>query len=132
MEITFDETVTKRLLGLMGFQDKKDLLTKPSAVDFVLDFDHTLSSEQLESTCCGITRYRIVAVEKGQVPPIFDGQISSSLGPFYCKKWGMMYFDETMNVRLTANHLIEIMGRGEQIAPHIEIVDYRKQAVLTR
>ncbi len=54
------------------------------------------------------------------MPPIFDGQISSSLGPFYCKKWGMMYFDETMNVR------------GEQIAPHIEIVDYRKQAVLTR
>lgn len=115
MKITFDETIKKRLIEL----------TELSAADFVLDFDHTLSSENIGSSCCGITRYRIVAVKKGTVPAVFDGRIDSPLGEFFCKKWGMMYFDEEMNVRLTNNRLIEIMGRGEQIAPHIEIVDYR-------
>lgn len=38
-----------------------------------------------------------------------------------------MYFDENMRVRVTTNHLIEIMGDGEKIAPHIEIVDSRHQ-----
>ena len=117
MKITFDDTITQRLLALI--EDKP--------ADFVLDFDHTLSSETLLSSCCGITRYRIVAVNKGAVPKVFDGKISSPLGDFYCKAWGMMYFDENMRVRVTANHLIEIMGDGEKIAPHIEIVDYRHQ-----
>lgn len=116
MKITFDDTVAQRLLTMI----------KTEAADFVLDFDHTLSKETIASTCCGITRYRIVAVDKGEVPAIFDGKIESPLGFFYCKAWGMMYFDENMQVRITSNHLIEIMGDGEKIAPHIEIVDYRK------
>lgn len=115
MKITFDDTITRRLSAMI--EDKP--------ADFVLDFDHTLSDETVASTCCGITRYRIVAVNKGQVPAVFDGRIDSPLGDFYCKAWGMMYFDENMYVRMTPNHLIEIMGDGEKIAPHIEIVDYR-------
>ncbi|RZI48527.1 iron-sulfur cluster biosynthesis family protein [Lactococcus kimchii] len=119
MKITFDAAVTQQLLAL----------TADSAVDFVLDFDHTLSEEVVGSSCCGITRYRIVAVDKGSVPAVFDGQLDSALGKFFCKKWGMMYFDEEMTVRTTANGLIEIMGRGELIAPHIELVDYRHKIV---
>ena len=125
MEITFDEKINKILLELTGTKTSEELLTKPSAVDFVLDFDHTLSNELIDSSCCGITRYRIVAVDKGKVPAVFDGRIASPLGQFFCKKWGMMYFDDKMLVRKTENQLIEIMGRGEQIAPHIEIVDAR-------
>lgn len=117
MKITFDDNITKHLSEL----------TESKTGDFVLDFDHTLSTEMIDSSCCGITRYRIVLVDKGAVPAVFDGRIDSPMGEFFCKKWGMMYFDEEMNVRLTANHLIEIMGRGEQIAPHIEIVDYRQK-----
>ncbi|QPS71995.1 iron-sulfur cluster biosynthesis family protein [Lactococcus garvieae] len=115
MKITFDENVTQRLMAMIS--------DKPA--DFVLDFDHTLSNETILSSCCGITRYRIVAVDKGGVPSVFDGKISSPLGDIYCKAWGKMYFDQNMQVRVTPNHLIEIMGDGEKIAPHIEIVDYR-------
>ncbi len=52
MKLTFDDTITQRLLALI----------EDEPADFVLDFDHTLSDEILSSSCCGITRYRIVAV----------------------------------------------------------------------
>lgn len=117
MEMTFDDTITERLTALQ--------VNPPG--DLVLDFDHTLSNDLVQSSCCGVTRYRIVAVDKSKVPDVFDGTIDSPLGKIYCKAWGKMYFDDNMNVRVTNNNLIEIMGDGERIAPHIEIVDYRSK-----
>ncbi len=114
MNISFDETVKSRLAAL----------TKNKSADFVLDFDHTLSRENVGQDCCGITRYRVVAVAKGQVPTIFDGKISSNFGDIFYQKWGKMYLDETMQIRMNGT-LIEIMGAGELIAPNIELVDFR-------
>ncbi|MCL2858784.1 MAG: iron-sulfur cluster biosynthesis family protein [Streptococcaceae bacterium] len=116
MNMTFDASIKEQITTMID--------GKP--VDLVLDFDHTLSHELAESKCCGITRYRIVIADKNSLPDEFDGQFDSELGTFHCKAWGMMYFDEYMNVRKTDNGLTQIMGAGELIAPNIEIVDYRK------
>lgn len=114
MNITFDDAVRDRLLLLKGSHE----------ADLVLDFDHTLSRENIGQDCCGITRYRIVLVEKGSVPEVFNASISSNFGSVYFKEWGQMYLDDEMNIRFNGP-LIEIMGRGELIAPNIEIVDFR-------
>lgn len=48
-------------------------------MDLVFDFDHTLSEKNTEVDTCagGISRYRLVAVEKGHVPEEFDATIKS-------------------------------------------------------
>ena len=120
MKITFDETVKNRLAEL----------TKSQAADFVLDFDHTLSRQNWGSDCCGVTRYRIVAVDKGQVPSIFDGIIPSNMGDIYVQNWGRMYLDEAMSIRQNGV-FTEFNGAGGQIAPNMEITDFRGEKLLT-
>lgn len=118
MNITFDDHVKKRL----------SVLTENEAADFVLDFNHTLSRKSISQDCCGITCYRIVAVNKGKIPAFFDASIPSNFGPIYYYSWAKMYLDQDMKIRMNGP-LIEIMGSGELIAPNIEIVDYRKSDV---
>ncbi|MGM9886244.1 MAG: iron-sulfur cluster biosynthesis family protein [Lactococcus sp.] len=118
MKITFDETVSQRLSELK----------KTIPADLVLDFDHTLSRELVGQDCCGITRYRLVLIEKNQLPDVFDGSIPSNCGLIYYKKWGSMYLDPQMQIRKNGP-LIEIMGAGELIAPNIEIVDFRNEQI---
>ena len=96
----------------------------------MLDFDHTLSRENWGSDCCGVTRYRLVAVDKGQVPAIFDGKITSNFGDIYVQSWGEMYLDTEMKIR-QAGPFIEFIGNGGQIAPNMEIADFRGQTVQT-
>lgn len=121
MEITFDEMVKSLLMSL----------TKTEAADFVLDFDHTLSRTQVGQDCCGITRYRLVAVQHGQVPKDFDAVLPSNFGGIYYKSWGKMYLDPQMKIRKNGS-LIELMGDGELIAPNMEIVDFRHEQVQTK
>lgn len=121
MKITFDDAIKQRLSAL----------TENQPADFVLDFDHTLSRENWGSDCCGVTRYRIVLVEKGQVPAIFDGTIESNFGPIFVQNWGRMYLDEDMSIRLSGP-FIEFNGAGGQIAPNMEIADFRGEEILTR
>lgn len=111
MKITFDETVSQRLSEL----------TKTIPADLVLDFDHTVSRELVGQDCCGITRYRLVLIEKNQLRDVFDGSI-------YYKKWGTIYLDPQMQIRKNSP-LIKIMSAGELIAPNIEIVDFRNEQI---
>ncbi|MFC4652800.1 iron-sulfur cluster biosynthesis family protein [Lactococcus nasutitermitis] len=115
MELKFDETVKNKLTDL----------TENKPADFVLDYDYSLSDDVAADACAIVDRLRLVALDKGKVPELFDGQISTALGTVYCKEWGKRFLDEDMSMRRTSTGLIEIMGAGGQLSPNAEIVDYR-------
>lgn len=77
MKIIFDKTVSEKL-------------AKFGNADFVLDFDHELSekNEAIDACAGGISRYRILAIDKGKLPEAFDAHMDSEFGPVYFKKWG--------------------------------------------
>jgi len=105
MKITFDEKTANKI---KAFGD----------VDLVFDFDHTLSEVNTEVDACagGISRYRIVAVEKGNVPEVFDASIDSEFGPIYYK--GYTKINPSYN-------LIELRSKAELLSPNLLIVDFR-------
>lgn len=116
MKIKFDTAIAEKLGGLLADQ----------SANLVLDFDHTLSRENNGLDCCGISRYRLVLIDKETLPDVFDMEIESSFGPIYFKKWASFYLEENMTIR-QKNNLIEFLGDGGQIAPHMEIVDFRNK-----
>lgn len=117
MIITFDEKVSKKIMEM-----KSDIPT-----EIVLDIDHTLydGKELIRQDCCGVTRYRIVLINKNTIPPVFDTKIESNIGDVFFQKWALMYLDPQIKIRQNGT-LIEIAGNGELIAPNIELVDFRK------
>ena len=121
MEITFSKEIL----------EKMKTLSADRGGQWVLDFDHSLSRENIFSDCCGITRYRLVLIDRDQLPDVFDGQLTSSLGPIYFKQWGAMYLADKISVRLTDIGLIELVSPGELIAPNMEIVDFRNEKILS-
>ena len=119
MKFTFDETVENKLKAF----DNADL---------VLDFDHTLSEslEEVDSCAGGISRYRIVAVDKGAVPADFDAEIESEFGPVYYKGWGKIFFSEDLTARVEGSYnLISLKTPGETLSDNLLIVDFRGKKV---
>jgi len=110
MKITIDKEIQDRLATF-------------SEAKLVLDFDHSLSQENVGTDCCGVTRYRLVAVDK--VPAAFDEQIPSNVGPIYYQSWGNMYLDQNMYIRPAVGRLIQLTSDSGQIEANMEIVDYR-------
>ena len=97
-------------------------------VDLVFDFDHTLSEVNTEVDACagGISRYRIVAVEKGNVPEVFDASIDSEFGPIYYKGYGSYFFQDEMSTKINPSYnLIELRSTAELLSPNLLIVDFR-------
>lgn len=115
MKIKFDEKTATKI---------KDL----GEADLVFDFDHTLSEENTAVDACagGISRYRIVAVDKGKVPKEFDATIDSEFGPIYYKGYGAYFFqDEMYTVLNNSYNLIELRSTAELLSPNLLIVDFR-------
>lgn len=71
MKIIFDELATEKIKSF-------------GAVDLALDFNHTLSETNTEVDACagGISRWRLVAVDKGTTPEHLMGKWNLSLVPF--------------------------------------------------
>ena len=117
MNIKFDETVTSRIIAL----------TAEKPADFVFDYDDSMNDAISADACAIVTRLKLIAVDKGQVPDLFDGIIESPLGDLHVKEWGKRFLDENMNMRMTesGNGLIEIMGDGGILSSNAEIADYR-------
>ncbi|WP_282674705.1 iron-sulfur cluster biosynthesis family protein [Lactococcus cremoris] len=115
MKITFDEKTAAKIKAL-------------GDVDLVFDFDHTLSEVNTEVDACAgrISRYRIVAVEKGNVPEEFDASIDSEFGPIYYKGYGSYFFQDEMSTKInTSYNLIELRSTAELLSPNLLIVDFR-------
>ncbi|MEG9207833.1 iron-sulfur cluster biosynthesis family protein [Lactococcus lactis] len=76
MKIIFDELATEKIKSF-------------GAVDLALDFNHTLSETNTEVDACagGISRWRLVAVDKGTTPGTFDGKMESEFGSIYFQDW---------------------------------------------
>ena len=116
MKITFDEKTAAKIKAL-------------GDVDLVFDFDHTLSEVNTEVDACagGISRYRIVAGEKGNVPEEFDASIDSEFGPIYYKGYGSYFFQDEMSTKInTSYNLIELRSTAELLSPNLLIVDFRE------
>ena len=77
MKIILDKTVSEKL-------------AKFDNADFVLDFDHELSekNEAIDACAGGISRYRILAIDKGKLPEAFDAHMDSEFGLFISKNGG--------------------------------------------
>ena len=115
MKITFDEKVTEKLQAL-------------GAVDLVLDFDNTLSAEQISAGSCdaGLANFRLVAIDKGSLPEIFDASLESDLGPVFYKEWGGRFFNGDMLARVEGSYgLIALKNAGEYLSLNMTIVDLR-------
>ncbi len=115
MKIKFDELTANKI------KDWGD-------VDLVFDFDHTLSETRTSVDACagGISRYRIVAVNKGTVPEIFDASMDSQFGPIFYKKYGSYFFHEEMSTEMDPTyHLIQLKSPAELLSPNLLLVDFR-------
>ncbi|MDR2834168.1 MAG: hypothetical protein LBV67_10680 [Streptococcaceae bacterium] len=114
MKITFDQAM----------QDK---LGQYGEVDFVLDIDHELTDgkSKMAMSCSGISRYRLIVVDKGVVPDIFDERIDSNLGTVYMKNYGKFYLDEELKIRIENNVFITLLSDGAIFSRNVELVDYR-------
>lgn len=121
MKITFDEKTADKIRAL-------------GDVELVFDFDHTLSEKNTEVDACagGISRYRIVAVEKGKVPKEFDAHIDSEFGPIYYKGYGSYFFHDNMTTSInTSYNLIELKSPAELLSSNLLIVDFRGKTSVT-
>ncbi|RZI48318.1 iron-sulfur cluster biosynthesis family protein [Lactococcus kimchii] len=115
MKITFDEKTAEKI---KAFGD----------VDLVFDFDHSLSEklEAVDACAGGISRYRIVAVDKGTVPDVFDATIDSEFGPIYYKAYGTYFFQDEMSTVINPSYnLIELRSTAELLSSNLLIVDFR-------
>ena len=122
MKITFDEKTASKI---KTFADEGAVL--------VFDFDHTISEKNVAVDSCagGISRYRIVAIDPGTLPDLFDGQIESEFGPLYYKTYGGYFFHETMDTRInTAYNLIELHSPAETLSQNLLIVDFRGKEII--
>ena len=114
MKIKFDEKTAEKIKKL-------------GEVDLVFDFDHTLSEKNTAVDTCagGISRYRIVAVEKGNIPDEFDAMIESEFGPIYYKGYGAYFFqDEMYTVFNSSYNLIELRSTAERLSANLLIADF--------
>ncbi|GBG97507.1 iron-sulfur cluster biosynthesis family protein [Lactococcus termiticola] len=120
LTFTFDEQVAEKMKAL-----------EPAS--FVLDFDHTLSESLAEVDACagGISRWRIVAVDKDAVPADFDSHLDSEFGPIYYKSIGEMFFHEDLKAKVEGSYnLISLKTPGETLSNNLLVVDFRgKKAV---
>ena len=108
MKITFDEQVLARLSNW-------------SNADVVLDFDNTLGETGRPVEGCSIgTNYRLIAIDKGTVPEVFDIIIDSNLAPLHFKKYGGMTITENTDKR------IQFKAAGEIIDSNVQVLDYRQ------
>jgi uncharacterized protein YqkB len=117
MKITFDERTAGQIKAW-------------GDVDLVFDFDHTLSEklEAVDACAGGISRYRLMAVEKGSVPEIFDAHIDSEFGPIYYKGFGSYFFHDEMTTRVNPSYnLIELKSPAELLSSNLLLVDFRKK-----
>ena len=115
LKFTFDEEVASRMKAF-------------GPTNFVLDFDHELSekNEAVDACAGGISRYRIVAVDKGKVPEVFDGEIESVFGTIYYKGWGSVFFHEDLRAQVEGSYgLISLKTPGEYLSYNLLIVDFR-------
>lgn len=116
MKIIFDKTVSEKL-------------AKFDNADFVLDFDHELSekNEAIDACAGGISRYRILAIDKGKLPEAFDAHMDSEFGPVYFKKWGEMFWNaQDLHAKVEGSYnLIALKTDGEYLSHNLLIVDYR-------
>lgn len=116
MKIIFDENVSEKLAK---FED----------TDLVLDFDHELSEkhEAVDACAGGISRYRILAIDKGKLPEVFDAHLDSDFGPVYFKKWGEMFWNgQDLHAKVEGSYnLIALKTDGEYLSHNLLVVDYR-------
>ncbi|MGV9044316.1 iron-sulfur cluster biosynthesis family protein [Lactococcus lactis] len=116
MKIIFDELATEKIKSF-------------GAVDLALDFTHTLSETNTEVDACagGISRWRLVAVDKGTTPGTFDGKMESEFGSIYFQDWGKFFWDEH---DLKVGHegsfnLMTLKTDWDTISNNFLIVDFR-------
>ncbi|MBL3715365.1 iron-sulfur cluster biosynthesis family protein [Lactococcus muris] len=116
MKFIFDKEVGERLV-------------KFENADFVLDFDHELSekNESVDACAGGISRYRLLAIDKGKLPEVFDAHLDSEFGPIYFKKWGEMFWgSQDLYAKVEGSYnLIALKTEGEYLSHNLLIVDYR-------
>ena len=114
MKITFDEQVLARL-------------TDWSDADIVLDFDNTIGETGRPVEGCSIgTNYRLIAIDKGTVPDIFDVVIASNFAPKKKKKYGEMFLENDMTITENTDKRVQLKASGEVIDSNVQILDYRQ------
>lgn len=114
MKITFDEQVLARL-------------TDWSDADIVLDFDNTIGETGRPVEGCSIgTNYRLIAIDKGTVPDIFDVVIASNFTPLHFKKYGEMFLENDMTITENTDKRVQLKASGEVIDSNVQILNYRQ------
>lgn len=114
MKITFDEQVLARLVDW-------------SDADVVLDFDNTLGETGRPVEGCSIgTNYRLIAIDKGTVPEVFDVIIDSNLAPLHFKKYGEMFLENGMTITENTDKRVQLKAAGEVIDSNVQILNYRQ------
>lgn len=113
MKITFDDNVLKKVASW-------------SDADIVLDFDNTIGENGRALEGCSIgTNYRLIAIDKGTVPEIFDVIIESNFAPLHFKKYGEMFLKHDMTLTEDAVKRVQLMESGEVIDSNVQVLDYR-------
>ena len=114
MKITFDEQVLARL-------------TDWSDADIVLDFDNTIGETGRPVEGCSIgTNYRLIAIDKGTVPDIFDVVIASNFTHQHFKKYDEMFLKNDMTITENTDKRVQLKASGEVIDSNVQMTDHRQ------
>jgi uncharacterized protein YqkB len=113
MKITLDENVLK-------------LVANWSDADVVLDFDNTIGKTERAVEGCAIgTNYRLIAIDKGTVPEVFDVIVESNFAPLHFKKYGEVFLKNDLTLTQDTSKRLQLKESGEIIDSNVQILDLR-------
>ena len=117
MKLTLDDAVLSRL-------------SHWTTADVVLDYDQTIGETGRPVDGCAIgTRFRLIAIDKGTLPPQFDVVIDSNLAPIYFKKDGELFLTKDMTLTQNADFRVQLKDAGSLIDSNVQVLHLRGKVV---
>ncbi|MDR1606055.1 MAG: iron-sulfur cluster biosynthesis family protein [Streptococcaceae bacterium] len=115
MKITFDAQVLARVANWTD-------------ADLILDFDQTIGENGRPVEGCSIgTNYRLIAIDKGTVPDVFDVIIDSNFAPLHFKAYGRVFLTKDMTLTENPDKRVQLKESGEVIDSNVQVLDFRTQ-----